>query len=544
MRKTQSAFLSIVELNRMSSGNQSTIIAASHDAGQPDQAPPHGVAFTHYFPRDANEESLAVTVEALQNQKAHQIVGSLVFLKDLDNWCYIKSYKDGKVSIASALDTRGSRFSAGQVAQRLEHVVFDFLSCRADGAGPTDGDGSAQRRGDGDRCALRRADGVSAQRRADEEHRGDGDTADQREHRAGKASRAYRAGSAPRRTDEVSRGAGEDSAEPAPKRSKDTHAGRSDEAGGAGHQRGAAGGAEPSASHSAPKRSKRAKSPQAGPGSGSDDDPSSARRGKRRARRQSDSEFSDSGDSTDTSQQAGSAVRTAKFLITDRLRPQSTSRRDTLIAFFAAASQLVLDLGGLDERVLRRLKDRQQAVDEAFLERFEVALGRISATLGCLWIPRAPPSNITRVGAIREEVVKLMYEASLEKVRPKGRSRRHHSSSDSEADGSPHRRGAPSRESREARELGMKDRLKALHLELASSLRAADAVAQIDALADEAVVFGLSALPEHFRKDIQRVALSNRRVYASGASRNAQQLPHSVLKIADATEGCIRTALE
>jgi len=417
-------------------------------------------------------------------------------------------------------------------------------SARADGAGPTDGDGSAQRRGDGDRCALRRADGVSAQRRADEEHRGDGDTADQREHRAGKASRAYRAGSAPRRTDEVSRGAGEDSAEPAPKRSKDTHAGRSDEAGGAGHQRGAAGGAEPSASHSAPKRSKRAKSPQAGPGSGSDDDPSSARRGKRRARRQSDSEFSDSGDSTDTSQQAGSAVRTAKFLITDRLRPQSTSRRDTLIAFFAAASQLVLDLGGLDERVLRRLKDRQQAVDEAFLERFEVALGRISATLGCLWIPRAPPSNITRVGAIREEVVKLMYEASLEKVRPKGRSRRHHSSSDSEADGSPHRRGAPSRESREARELGMKDRLKALHLELASSLRAADAVAQIDALADEAVVFGLSALPEHFRKDIQRVALSNRRVYASGASRNAQQLPHSVLKIADATEGCIRTALE
>jgi len=102
----------------------------SNDTSQPDQAPPHGVAFAHYFLRDANAESLAKAVEALHNYKAHQIVGSFVFLKDLDDWCYIKSYKEGKMSIASAPDTRRSRITTGQVAEQLKHVVVDFLSSK------------------------------------------------------------------------------------------------------------------------------------------------------------------------------------------------------------------------------------------------------------------------------------------------------------------------------------------------------------------------------------------------------------------------------
>jgi len=103
----------------------------SNDAGQPDQAPPHGVAFAHYFPRDANAESLAMAVEALHNQQAHQIDGSLVFLlKNLDDSCYIKSDKEGKMSIASAPETRGSRIATGQVAERLKHGVVDFLSSK------------------------------------------------------------------------------------------------------------------------------------------------------------------------------------------------------------------------------------------------------------------------------------------------------------------------------------------------------------------------------------------------------------------------------
>jgi len=120
LSQTQSAVLSIVELNR------STVIAVSNNAGQPDQAPPHGVAFAHYFPRDANAESLAMAVEALHNQKAHQIDGSLVFLKNLDDSCYIKSDTGGKMSIASAPDTRGSRIATGQVAERLKHGVVNF----------------------------------------------------------------------------------------------------------------------------------------------------------------------------------------------------------------------------------------------------------------------------------------------------------------------------------------------------------------------------------------------------------------------------------
>jgi len=68
-----------------------------------------------------------MAVEALHNQKAHQIVGSLVFLKDLDDWCYIESYKEGKMSIASAPDTRRFRIATGQVAERLKHVVVDFV---------------------------------------------------------------------------------------------------------------------------------------------------------------------------------------------------------------------------------------------------------------------------------------------------------------------------------------------------------------------------------------------------------------------------------
>ena len=71
-----------------------------------------------------------MAVEALHNQKAHQIDGSLVFLKNLDDSCYIKSYKEGKMCVASAPDTRGSRIATGQVAERLKHGVVNFLSSK------------------------------------------------------------------------------------------------------------------------------------------------------------------------------------------------------------------------------------------------------------------------------------------------------------------------------------------------------------------------------------------------------------------------------